>query len=301
MVMLVLVGGSGFFFFKAYTAYSANNQQHQMLTGKLRKLENYEIYPDTQNVEAMEVAIDAYETEVNKLHEQLKAFQTPLKQIPARQFPQDLKRTVEEFRDYRVKNRVVTPEPFYLGFDKYEFNEPVPGATGILQYQLEATNHLVHLAIDNGADVIYSLTREETAVERGEEDPELTQRVVKYPVTFAFRTTHEGFREFLNKVSNGTDYFYLVRVLRIDNEKKEGPPKVVQRQEVWIGPDGEVITSDDLNEEGGIELDFGDLTRQDARVVMGNEKLKITAVIDICRFPDVGGEAAGDDQLTSTN
>jgi len=297
VIMVVLLGGSGFFFYTAHSKFSSSNSQYDALRNKLNKLQNASIYPSEDNVEEMSAVISSFEAEVDTLHNELKSFQRPLNMIPTTQFPQDLKQKILEFREYRLEERVVIPEDFYMGFAKYQFAEPEPGATGILDYQLQAVDHLLRLAIDSGADVIYALNREETAVERKEEDPEKTQRVVKYPITFSFRTSHEGFREFLNQVSNGKDYFYLVRVLRVDNEVKDGPTKDIQEQDIWVDKTtGEVITSDEAGLNGG-DIDYSNLALQDAQIVMGNEKLKVTAVIDLCRFPEVN---AGADQETLT-
>ncbi len=299
VVVGALIAGSGFFFYKAHSSYSSSNQSYDNLARKLQSLESAPIYPSSDSVSQLTGQLDTFEVEVDKLHDLLKTFQKDLVQVSPRQFPQDLKQVVEEFREYRLAKRVVIPDPFYMGFDKYEFTEPRPEAAGILNYQLGAVNYLVKVAIENGADIIYTLKREEAAVERGEEDPELTQRVVRYPVTFSFRTTHDGFRSFLNEVSNGDEYFYLVRVLRIDNEQKDGPPKRTQRGNVWVDKStGEVLSTDDLAEDEGNPVDLDTFALQDAHIVMGNERLKITAVIDICRFPEVGAEAIVDDQQT---
>ena len=167
----------------------------------------------------------------------------------------------------------------------YQTQLPRPGATGILAYELEAIQHILKIIIDNGATEIYSLDREQTAVELGQPDPEQSERVVKYTFQVSFETTHQGFQDFLNKVSNDDSYFFIVRVLRVDNEEKQGPEKVVARPVVVRDKDGNPVTDIEVDGDGN-PISTDDYKVEDATVIFGDEKLRVTAVIDLCRFPE---------------
>ncbi len=264
LVTLLLVGGAIYYLVTSLGVYNNSQGDFKQKALRIRKLESAELYPNEKNLKKLTDQISAFEIEVNKVHDQLKAFQKPLPSVSDQEFPPQLRAAKEEFEAYALGKEVTTPTDFYLGMDAYQFQLPRPEATGILAFQLGAIQQVLKLVIDSGADEIYSLAREQTAVEVGQPNPELTERVVKYTFKLGFQTTHKGFQDFLNQVSNDKDYFFIVRVLRVDNEEKDGPTI-----------DSEIV---DIGDEEAAE---------DARVIFGDERLRITAVIDLCRFPEV--------------
>ena len=288
IVMLILIGGSGFYLFSSYSTYSGAKSDFTLKSAQLGKLKGADIFPSLENVKEIEEVVDGFEGEVDQLHAILKTYQKPLQPMAGADFQILRRKTIEEFNRYRVQNKVFIPDAFAMGMERYENGIPNPESTGIVRYQLEAIDHLLRLIADNEADEIFALEREVTAVEEKQPDPELTQRVVKYPLKVSFQTTHEGLRGFINSVSNNRDYFFIIRVMRIDNEAKIGPEKESNLPNLLKDKDGNVIPNNLLDDEGRpIGTDF---IVEDARVIFGNEKLQVTAVIDLCRFPDIQDE-----------
>lgn len=286
VVMVLLLGASGIYMAQSLTAFNSVSREHGVLAGKKRKLESKPIFPSEENLEEFRKRLDSFEEQVNHFHSKLKQFQKPLENsLKAKDFPQILADAVVDFRKKPVK----LPDDFYFGMNKYEKGGlPPEPATGILKFQLDAIQHLLNVAIDQGAEEIFRFDREVTPLEALDgKDPELTEQVAKYPVTVSFRTTHDGFRNFLNKVSNDTQFFYIVRVLRVDNESKDGPRKAGEQQSFYLN----LVTREVVNEkpEGAAGAD---LVLMDARPIFGREKLLVTAVIDLCRFPEREESAA---------
>lgn len=283
LVMLLLLGGTGYFLFQALNVYSESSSGFSAQLLQKRKLESSPVYPNAANLEKEKGLVDEFEQHVEALHEQLKAYQTPLAAISDQQFPQELKAMIESFQKFAFAKRVVVPEGFYFGMQQYANTLPKPAATGILKYQLDSVDYLLRTVIDQGADEIIAVDREPIALEKGDGDPERTQLVAKYPVKLSFVTSHDGFRKFLNLVSNDKKYFYIVRVLRVDNEVKAGPPKNTETKRLAKDPTtGEVVEI-----AAGQDTGAAGLQEYDSRIVFGNEKLRITAVIDLCRFPEI--------------
>ena len=285
-ITIILVGGAGYFLVNSSGKYQNSQGGFVAKATKLRGLERADLYPSEENLQILTEQIDKFEVEVNSVHDQLKGFQKPLPVVSDQEFPPQLRAAKEEFERYAVKNRVVTPQDFYLGMGTYQFQLPRPEATGILAYELDAIQHILKIIVDNGADEIYSLEREQTAVELGQPDPEKTDRVVKYTFKVGFQTTHQGFQDFLNKVSNDKEYFFIVRVLRVDNEEKVGPEKIVAQTRVFRDQDGNVVTDVPVDDEGN-PIGSDEYVVEDAAVIFGDEMLRVTAVIDLCRFPEV--------------
>jgi len=283
VAMVLLIGGSGYFLFQSMGGYSSSASAFEAQKSQKRKLESAPVYPNAANLEKEVASISEFEQSVEALHEQLKAYQRPLEAISDQQFPQELKAMIESFRKFAFEKRVVVPEGFYFGMGDYATTLPKPAATALLKYQLDSIDYLLRTVIAQGADEIISVERETIALERGEADPEKTERVVKYPVKFSFVTSHDGFRDFLNLVSNDKKYFYIIRVLRVDNEVKTGPSKNIEQKRLAKDPTtGEVVEVVEGQDPGAAGLQ-----EYDARIMFGNEKLRVSALIDLCRFPEV--------------
>jgi len=283
VVMVLSLGGAGYFLFQSSASYAESTMGFGTQMMQKRKLESASVYPNAANLEKEKALVDEFEQHVESLHTQLKAFQTPLAPISDQQFPQELKAMIEAFQKFAFEKRVVVPDGFYFGMKEYATTLPKPAATGILKYQLDSVDYLLRTLIDQGADEVIAVEREQTALEKGEEDPEKTQLVAKYPVKLSFVTSHDGFRKFLNMVSNDKKYFYIVRVLRVDNEVKEGPSKNMETKKLAKDPTtGEVVEVAEGQDSG-----TAGLQEYDSRIIFGNEKLRVTAVIDLCRFPEI--------------
>lgn len=288
-VMVLLIGGTGSYMAVTYSAYSDASSEHEKLARDKRKLETKAIYPSKANLADITGRVDQFQNEVNSLRSKLQQFQRPLEStIQAKEFPQILGDKVKAFRVFtRQEKPVIIPEDFYFGMNKYEKGVPPEAATGILKFELDAIERLLKMIIQFGSDEIYRVVREETPLEKGDKDPELSHQVAKYTVTVGFLTTHDGFRNFLNAVSNDKEFFYIIRVLRVDNEAKDGPERNVEVPKVFRNPEtGEVV-----NVEAGKTIDQS-LVAQDARVIFGKEKLRVTAVVDLCRFPEQPKESS---------
>jgi hypothetical protein len=285
LVMVVVLGGSGVYMFQSLASFNNASEEHGALARQKRSLETKPIFPNQENLDEFGKRLDEFEGKVDGLHEKLKQFQRPLElTIQAKDFPQILADSVRSFRNYtRQEKPVILPDDFYFGMNKYEKGGlPPQAATGILKFQLDAIERLLKVIIETGSDEIYRFDREITPLELADgKDPEQTAQVAKYTVTVSFLTPHDGFRNFLNVVSNDKEFFYVVRVLRVDNETKDGPARNVTAQAVFRDPEtGDVVN---VGPEG---MGGRQLITQDARVIFGKEKLRVTAVIDLCRFPE---------------
>jgi hypothetical protein len=284
LVTLLLLGGAGYYTTRSLIAYNNASTEHSKLAKKKRSLESKPIFPSQENLDEFKKQLDQFEGKVDQLHDKLKQFQKPLqKTVQAKDFPQILKVAVDSFRTYRQQKLVIIPDDFYFGMNKYEKGGlPPEAATGILKFQLDAFDRLLKVIIETGSDEIFRFAREMTPLELPNgKDPELTSQVAKYPVMISFLTTHDGFRNFLNATSNDKEFFYVVRVLRVDNEIKEGPQKVVEQQVIYRNPETGEVVNVEPGKAAGKEL-----VAQDARVIFGKEKLRVTAVVDLCRFPE---------------
>ena len=124
--------------------------------------------------------------------------------------------------------------------------------------------------------------------------------VHKYPVRLKFRLSHGALQSFINKVANNKEYFYIIRVLKVVNEVKEGPLKPgsgegaetpkFRNPETQEGSDAEKLTAWGYPDATSAELEANAKAAgflpatEDARVLMGQESLTVFMIVDIARF-----------------
>ncbi|MEM7013699.1 MAG: hypothetical protein AAF585_19690, partial [Verrucomicrobiota bacterium] len=182
LVMLLLLGGSGFYCFNSYSKFKTADSGYKSLQLRAQKLLKAEIKPNAENLQEVNDTVSVFENEVDLLHDALKKFEKPLEPIQDQQFPGIVKDYVERFtaQTTQSSNPVALPEPFAMGMEEYLGSIPRQEAAPILKFQLDSIDHMLRIAVDNGADIIHALNRERTPQEDGLEDPEKTQLVTKY-------------------------------------------------------------------------------------------------------------------------
>lgn len=306
VVSVLLLGAAGYFCFAASKSYTDARGSWDNKVGTINSLERKPLYPSEENVEALQADVDTYRTSVDNLFESLNQFQKPLDKTLSNVDFQDLFRTkVNDFRQHAADSNfdLFLEESFQLGFEAYSNSVPAPEIVPILDYELKAIDHVLRTLVASGADSLDTFSRDLIPGEVGGPERQDSGVVHKYPIRLRFTSTHEAFRTFMNSISNDTGFFYLVRVLKIDNEVKEGPPKGGSEfldsgtPKFENTANGNPATLEDLTKWGYPEVLGNQLVEaaradgfmvsgDDARVLMGQEKLEVFMVIDIVRFVD---------------
>lgn len=304
VVAVLVLGGGGYY---AATSYGKHQEAIGGWSSKVASIESLERrvpYPNEENTEALTAKVETYKKSVSALSETLKSFNRPLNTTLANtEFQQRVKTRVEEFRKKAAEAglEIDSSTDFQLGFDSYANTVPAPALVPVLDYELEAIDHLLRLLVDCGAEFLGGFQRDAIPGETGGAEKHESGVVHKYPVRFRFRGNHEAFQKFVNALANDRQFFYIVRVMKVRNEMSEGPLKATsasgggsftrfenpitkevaspEKLAEW-GADGasEAAIAEKAKAEGFIKAD------QDAVVLMGLEKLETFVVVDITRF-----------------
>jgi len=300
----IIVLGSGFYAFSSYTKYSEALLGWDSKVGSIETLEKKVPHPKKENAEALEAKVKSYQESVLALAETLKSFQRPLNTTLANtEFQQRVKKHVEDFRTAAKQSGLsldATTE-FQLGFDGYANTLPSPDLVPVLDYELEAIDHLLRTLVGSGGESMSSFVRDPIPGEPGGAEKQENGVVHKYPVRLQFKASFDSFQKFVNALANDKTFFYIVRVLKVKNEATEGAAKLTgapggasfprfqnpetketaspEKLTEWgYGTATESELSAKAKEAGFIKAD------QDARVLMGQEKLDVFMVVDIARF-----------------
>lgn len=303
VIAALVIGGSGFYAFSSYGQYAGAMQGWDDKVGTIESLERRVPYPNKANSEALDEKVAAYEKSVEDLYGSLNTFQRELNTtLPSTEFQQLVKERVQTFRKYAEDGGLAITEAsdFQLGFDEYSNVIPPQGLVAVLDYELEAIDYLLRSLVDVGASSMSSFERDPIPGESGAPAEHASSVVHKYPVRLRFNANQDSFQALINKLANDTNFFYIVRVLKVKNEVTEGPVKLTAAEQsalpMFENPETKQVAPYELLEEWGYpDASADDLaarareegfisSAKDARVLMGQENLNVFMVVDIVRF-----------------
>lgn len=303
VIAALVIGATGFYAVSGYGKFSDAMEGWDNKVGTIESLERKVPYPNKDNSEALSEKVSVYEGSVDALFQSLNTFQRELNTtLPSTEFQQILKGKVQGFRKYADENGLEIDESadFQMGFDQYSSVIPPQELIAILDYELEAIDYLLKAVVDCGVSSLVSFERDLIPGEAGSNGEHESGVVHKYPVRLRFSGSHDSFQTLVNKLANDTNFFYIIRVLKVRNEEKEGPAKLTSTDvgtiPIFENPDTQEIAGNDMLEEWGYpdvsDSELADRAKgagfipssQDARVLMGQENLNVFMVVDIVRF-----------------
>lgn len=212
---------------------------------KKATLESKNPYPNEPNVEAYENEVAEYRSVIDKLQEEFLAFRPKdFANVTPAAFTQQLNAAKQQLRDLYQAEGIEFPEnEWQLGFSQYTDSPPRDDATAYLKYELEALEWLFTTLAESSPSALLNVYRAELPVEKGqpmeggEEDSggrrsrprrigtEETPPYYELPVELTFKAPEPAVREFLSELVSNDQYFFVIRSLRIQNEKRDSAPE----------------------------------------------------------------------------
>src|SRR5690606_13773811 len=115
------------------------------------------------------------------------------------------------------------PPQFFLGFESYT-NSPVrKEATGILGYQMDAVAELFNGLAAAKPTRLINVFRPALDEESGKSFDATGKSYRALPIEIAFNGTEASLREFLSSLDDSKKFYYVVRSIRVSNEKQKAP------------------------------------------------------------------------------
>jgi hypothetical protein len=295
-VVVIAALALGYFLWKGMGAHKAAQADLATNQTNLRTLKAKPLYPSPENLEKRTQQVAAFRAKVDEFQKKLMAFQTPM---DAKSSADAGAKFQAKLADYikLIKDKASTTQidvgDIKLGMNEYTTEAPIQAAVPEVDFQLEGINAFVHACLDSRIAKIETITRTPLAIEtpvdepdpdaKGKEKPRAPSRgrapaepagpaiaedkvLARYPFQIRFVGTMKSVEDVFNTVSNTQEgsQFYAVRFVRIETEKKDGPPK--QSAPTFSG-----------NEEN---------KKSDSKVVMGGEKVAVHMAVDLLRFLD---------------
>ncbi len=285
VVVVLITGALGYFLNNAYSSYTAVSEEYDTQVGKLQQLQNRVPFPNAENNSAFAALLDEYAAEYNALLDELTTKQIPLEVISPQAFQDRLRALVSEVQAAAESKNVTLPEDFYLGFDQYQGTLPSNDAAGPLARQLAAIKSIVDRLIEFRVAEITSIERQPLPQERGGTPPptrnqpagrneEIPEIAAAFPFEISFVTEQGRLRQILNAAVN-SEHFFIIRNLSVVNSALEGPSRV----EEFTQPSASPFPGADGSEGAAAPTEIKGLD-----VIVGREKLSVTAVIELMTF-----------------
>lgn len=288
-VVVVGVLGLGYLLFSSIKAHQAADQAYATEKSAVASLKSKPLYPNAANLQARRAQVEAFAASVTQLQQGLLAAQ-PAIEIDATsdKFQTTLTETLNAIKSQAELTKLNSRAggDFDLGMGKYLDNLPPRQAVPDLIYQLGALDALVRTMLTDRVSSIDDISRAELDVEDTKADAPadakpaagraaakkpvaasgaaLAEDLVlkRYPMEVRFTGSPRSVQDVLNHLAASKDYFYAVRNLWVENERKIGPPK------------------------GSVERNESEESKKDSDVVLGGEKISVWLALDLIRFLD---------------
>lgn len=229
---VVCVGGLYFWANSGTSRYDAAKEQFDSASNEIRQMEGLALYPNDKNKADKQKALDAYKTSAEELATKLRAYSPKaIVNTDPQTFTDTLVKVAgETFKAYTAAGLKADgekggiPKDFYLGFENYKGTPAQKDATGILTFELNAISEIhQHLAAAKPSSLLnfYRVPLDEEANQAYTPAPGSSFRAL--PVEIAFSGPESTLRSFINSLQSSTSHFYVIRSMRVLNEKQSAP------------------------------------------------------------------------------
>jgi hypothetical protein len=297
-VILVASLALGYVLFDAWSGYTETKEAYLGLGGQIAGLKSSRLAPTDENLKAKKALVDEYASLVNQLGRAMVNLQPPVQPIKDIEFQAKLKTKIAEARKAATLSKMNLPADFAFGFDDYTTGLPKSAeAAAELSNFLDAVDELVRLFMKCGVESVDLLERSKIPQEQ-DQAAVPQQRGIAAPAILEKRqisvilTLDQGPLQLLvSRLANPSDmpFFTSLRLLRIENEKQDGPLRAeVRLPEVSSNPSAgsaaDPAATPDQTKPASDEIKPPPPAPVDSVPVIGKERLKVRMEIDLVKF-----------------
>lgn len=299
--------GLGYMLFSAYSDYSANLEQFNSLNGSLATLKSAPLAPTPENLALKQGLVKEFTDSADKLSLVLNKLQVEVKPTTDTEFQAKLKSKIAESRKLAGTLGVGLPAEYNLAFDRYtaELPKSAEMATELSGY-LDAVDEIVNTVMKSGVKQVDMLERSELDSEKGESAkpaprtavrpgrpgaaapaPAAVKMADRRQVRMMLTTDQAALQKLMSSLASPSEmpHFTVVRLLRIENERQEGPLRADLNILPPANPSGEGEAA--APAAAGASAPARAAAKPapvDAIAVLGNERLRVFIELDLVSF-----------------
>jgi len=226
-ITVLICGLLYFFASKGGTRYDEAKAEFDEAYGAVVRSESIPLYPTAANRDAKKKALDDYRESINGLRGLFDKYrQDEIENISTQAFTERLKATNEEVTEALTSAGCEIPDGFFMGFESYRNTLAQSGATGVLDYQLNGLKRALLDLAEARPSKLIKVYREKIPEETGGEPVMAPNEVARmFAFEVCFKGSEDSARKFLTALGATDPYYFIVRCIRIDNER-DIPPMV---------------------------------------------------------------------------
>lgn len=311
-ILGVIVVGSlalGYLLFDAWSVYAETKEGYLGLGNQVAGLKGAQLAPTEANLKAKQDSVAEYSKLVDTLGKTVLILQPKVAAINDIEFQDKLKAKISEIRKTSVQAKMQLPAEFAFGFDDYTHTLPKSGAEATeLSGYLDAVDELTKLLMKCGVQSLDLLERSKLPVEAASAKTSTAAQgnnnaaalgaqvpsgiVEKRQISLVLTLDQGPLQLLISRLTSPTDmpYFTSLRLLRIENQRQDGPlvSEVRLPTEGTSDPNAPVKTEEAPSDE----IKPPPPAFVDAIPVFGNELLKVRLEIDLIKFLDAAAGVA---------
>jgi hypothetical protein len=204
--------------------YTKAKEDYDTTAQEVDKMVKGPVFPNDENLSGKEKAVKDYKESVAKLEQAFDKFRAP---TPANIEPGDFNDAVKKALEAATKAitdaKGEVPADFFIGFEAYKDAPARKEATGILSFELEAISNLFTSLAASGPAKVLNVHRPLLEEEEGRVFDGKGKSYRALPVEIAFNGKEEVLRKFLSSLDDSGKYYYVIRSVRIINERLKAP------------------------------------------------------------------------------
>ncbi|MDZ4403857.1 Amuc_1100 family pilus-like protein [Prosthecobacter sp.] len=307
-ILGVILAGSlalGYLLFDAWSNYAETRDAYLSMGSQVAGLKGSRLAPTEDNVKAKQALVEEYAVNVNRLGGALLILQPPVQPTKDIEFQAKLKTKIAEARKAATMSKMSLPPEFAFGFDDYTAGLPKSAAAAAeLASFLDAMDELVRLFMQCGVQSVDLLERSKLAIEQDQaaSSPQRNSRTGVQPqqqmasailekrqISVILTLDQGPLQLLISRLANPSDmpFFTSLRLLRIENERQDGPLKSDVRLPEVVPPNpgggGEAAAPAPAASD---EIKPPPPATADSVPVIGKERLKVRMEIDLVKFLD---------------
>lgn len=226
-ITLVICGGLYYLAGNWSAKYDASKSAFDESAAAVAKAERIPLYPTNPNRDGKRKALGEYRDSIAELGGLFDKFRPKsVDNVKPQAFTDQIKTASTEVSDAFAKAETILPAGFFLGFETYQTQLAKEDATGVLSYHLDGIkNAMLGLAAARPSEVI-RIHRPQLAEESGAKFERQPNDVARnFPLEITFKGSESSARKFISSLGATDPYYYVVRCVKIINEK-DIPPRV---------------------------------------------------------------------------
>ena len=232
---------------KRGAAYQEHKENYGVAANSVTQLRQKKPFPNPDNVKKYQAEIDGYRTVIEDLQGKLLAYRpAEFKKILPSEFIDRLNAARTKLAGEFTANGIEFDEKWHLGFESYKGSPPRDDATKYLNYQLDALHSLFESLVVSKPSALVNVYRKPLPIEKGDSmdgggsatptprrgrtrSPRQAATTpppfYRLPLELTFKAQEPAARKFIAAVASNKDYYFVIRSMRIQNEKRSKPPK----------------------------------------------------------------------------